>query len=251
MKLRVGHLYPEYLNIYADRGNIAVLSGRAELRGHTLEIAALGVGDEISPDAYDLYYVGGGQDREQAAIAPDLAAKGPAIGGGGGQRRRAARGVRRLPAPRTRLPGARRVVHARRRPLPARDRGWHDADDRRRAARVRARSRAAADGRRVREPRRTHAARRGRGAARPRAPRLRERRRVGLRGLPRASARSGRTCTARCFPGTHGSRTGFSRRRSPTPRTGSLRSSTSSRTSSPPRRTAVAAQRAKARGGRR
>ncbi len=79
MKLRVGHLYPEYLNIYADRGNIAVLSGRAELRGHTLEITALGVGDEIPPDAYDLYYVGGGQDREQAAIAPDLAAKGPAL----------------------------------------------------------------------------------------------------------------------------------------------------------------------------
>ena len=79
MKLRVGHLYPEYLNIYADRGNIAVLTGRAALRGHTLEIDALGVGDDISSGAYDLFYVGGGQDREQAAIAPDLAAKGPAI----------------------------------------------------------------------------------------------------------------------------------------------------------------------------
>jgi CobQ-like glutamine amidotransferase family enzyme len=79
MKLRVGHLYPEYLNIYADRGNIAVLTRRAELRGHTLEIEALGVGDEVSPGAHDLFYVGGGQDREQAAIAPDLAAKGPAI----------------------------------------------------------------------------------------------------------------------------------------------------------------------------
>jgi CobQ-like glutamine amidotransferase family enzyme len=32
--IRVGHLYPEYLNIYADRGNIAVLARRAELRGH-------------------------------------------------------------------------------------------------------------------------------------------------------------------------------------------------------------------------
>jgi CobQ-like glutamine amidotransferase family enzyme len=29
MKLVVGHLYPDYLNIYADRGNIAVLSRRA------------------------------------------------------------------------------------------------------------------------------------------------------------------------------------------------------------------------------
>ena len=42
MRLRVGHLYPEYLNIYADRGNIAVLTRRAEVRGHTLEIEALG-----------------------------------------------------------------------------------------------------------------------------------------------------------------------------------------------------------------
>jgi CobQ-like glutamine amidotransferase family enzyme len=79
MKLRVGHLYPEYLNIYADRGNIAVLTRRAELHGHTLEIEALGVGNEVSPGMYDLFYVGGGQDREQAAIAPDLVAKGPAI----------------------------------------------------------------------------------------------------------------------------------------------------------------------------
>ena len=29
VKIRVGHLYPDYLNIYADRGNIAVLDGRA------------------------------------------------------------------------------------------------------------------------------------------------------------------------------------------------------------------------------
>jgi CobQ-like glutamine amidotransferase family enzyme len=79
MNLRVAHLYPEYLNIYADRGNIAVLTHRAELHGHRLEIEALGVGDEITVAAYDLFYVGGGQDREQAAIAPDLAAKGPAI----------------------------------------------------------------------------------------------------------------------------------------------------------------------------
>ena len=38
MRIRVGHLYPEYLNIYADRGNIAVLTRRAALRGHELEV---------------------------------------------------------------------------------------------------------------------------------------------------------------------------------------------------------------------
>ena len=79
MKIRVGHLYPEYLNIYADRGNIAVLERRAALRGHELELTGLSVGDDVRPGEHDLLYVGGGQDREQALIAPDLAAKGPAI----------------------------------------------------------------------------------------------------------------------------------------------------------------------------
>ena len=79
MIVRVGHLYPEYLNIYADRGNIAVFERRAAARGHELRVDAVTVGDHLDPAAYDLLYVGGGQDREQAMIAPDLAARGPAI----------------------------------------------------------------------------------------------------------------------------------------------------------------------------
>jgi CobQ-like glutamine amidotransferase family enzyme len=79
MLIRVGHLYPDYLNIYADRGNIAVLERRAALRGHELEVTAISSGDEVSPGEHDLIYIGGGQDREQALIAPDLVTKGPAI----------------------------------------------------------------------------------------------------------------------------------------------------------------------------
>jgi CobQ-like glutamine amidotransferase family enzyme len=77
--VRVGHLYPEYLNIYADRGNIAVLSRRAAARGHELRVEAITLGTPLEPHAHDLLYVGGGQDREQAMIAPDLAARGDAI----------------------------------------------------------------------------------------------------------------------------------------------------------------------------
>ena len=76
MRIRVGHLYPDYLNIYADRGNIAVLARRAAWRGHELDVAPVSVGDPVRPGEHDLLYVGGGQDREQALIAPDLAAKG-------------------------------------------------------------------------------------------------------------------------------------------------------------------------------
>jgi hypothetical protein len=75
VKIVVGHLYPDYLNIYADRGNIAVLARRAAWRGHKLEVRGLGIGNPVDPAAYDLLYVGGGQDREQALVAPDIAAK--------------------------------------------------------------------------------------------------------------------------------------------------------------------------------
>jgi lipid II isoglutaminyl synthase (glutamine-hydrolysing) len=75
VKIRVAHLYPDYLNIYADRGNIAVLARRAEWRGHELEVDAIGMNERPDPRAHDLYYVGGGQDREQALVAHDLAEK--------------------------------------------------------------------------------------------------------------------------------------------------------------------------------
>jgi hypothetical protein len=79
MKIVVGHLYPDYLNIYADRGNIAVLARRAAWRGHELEVREVSVGDRIEPGVHDLLYVGGGQDREQALVAEDLVAKADAV----------------------------------------------------------------------------------------------------------------------------------------------------------------------------
>jgi lipid II isoglutaminyl synthase (glutamine-hydrolysing) len=75
MRIVVGHLYPDYLNIYADRGNMAVLAWRAARRGHELEIRPVGLGDPLDPGEHDLLYIGGGQDREQALVAHDLAAK--------------------------------------------------------------------------------------------------------------------------------------------------------------------------------
>ena len=79
MKVVVGHLYPDYLNIYADRGNIAVLERRAAWRGIEFDYRTITVGDPLRPGEHDLLYVGGGQDREQALIAPDLAARGGAV----------------------------------------------------------------------------------------------------------------------------------------------------------------------------
>ena len=73
MKLRVLSLYPELMNIYADRGNIAVLRARCEWRGIGFEHLGVTVGDALDPDAADLFYMGGGQDRDQVAVAADMA----------------------------------------------------------------------------------------------------------------------------------------------------------------------------------
>ena len=84
MRVVVGHLYPDYLNIYADRGNMAVLARRAAWRGIRFEIDPIGMEKEPRPGAHDLYYIGGGQDREQALVARDLVRKGEALRQAGG-----------------------------------------------------------------------------------------------------------------------------------------------------------------------
>ena len=70
--LRVCALYPDLMNIYADRGNISVLRARCEWRGLGFELSASGIGDELDASSADLFYMGGGQDRDQIAVARDM-----------------------------------------------------------------------------------------------------------------------------------------------------------------------------------
>jgi lipid II isoglutaminyl synthase (glutamine-hydrolysing) len=70
--LRVCALYPELMNIYADRGNIQVLRARCGWRGIGFELAASSLGEELDPGEHDLFYIGGGQDRDQIAVAEDM-----------------------------------------------------------------------------------------------------------------------------------------------------------------------------------
>jgi lipid II isoglutaminyl synthase (glutamine-hydrolysing) len=74
MKLRVCSLYPELMNIYADRGNIQLLRSRCEWRGIGFELAGATIGDSVDPDERDFFYMGGGQDRDQALCAQDMVA---------------------------------------------------------------------------------------------------------------------------------------------------------------------------------
>lgn len=73
MRLRICHLYPDLLNLYGDRGNIVTLTRRAEWRGITVEVWEVRLGDVLA-EAYDLFFIGGGEDRQQVLAAADLRA---------------------------------------------------------------------------------------------------------------------------------------------------------------------------------
>jgi CobQ-like glutamine amidotransferase family enzyme len=72
LTLTLGHLYPEQLNIYGDRGNIITLAQRCEWRQIALHVVPLGIGDTLAASTYDLLFIGGGQDREQDEVEQDL-----------------------------------------------------------------------------------------------------------------------------------------------------------------------------------
>jgi CobQ-like glutamine amidotransferase family enzyme len=66
-------LYPDLMNIYADRGNLLFLQRRCEWRGIEFTLSGADLDEAVDPDAHDLFYIGGGQDRDQAMCAEDLA----------------------------------------------------------------------------------------------------------------------------------------------------------------------------------
>ncbi len=71
-ELRVCALYPDHMNIYADRGNIIFWQRRCEWRGIGFAYSGSGPGESLDPGAHDLFYIGGGQDRDQRMVAADM-----------------------------------------------------------------------------------------------------------------------------------------------------------------------------------
>lgn len=72
MHLTIGWLYGHEMNIYGDRGNVMTLARRASWRGIEPRVVTIGLGEPLDSDAIDLYFWGGGQDREQIAVSRDL-----------------------------------------------------------------------------------------------------------------------------------------------------------------------------------
>jgi len=71
-KITICHLYPDLLNLYGDRGNIASMVKRLEWRDISVEVKEISVGMNFVPNDYDIVFIGGGQDFEQEILLPDL-----------------------------------------------------------------------------------------------------------------------------------------------------------------------------------
>ncbi len=72
VSLRIAHLYPDMLNLYGDRGNIIVLTGRMRARGIDVQTEQITMGKAFNADDYDIFFIGGGQDFEQDVLLDDL-----------------------------------------------------------------------------------------------------------------------------------------------------------------------------------
>lgn len=72
MKLTIGYLYGDLMNIYGDTGNIIALKKRAEWRGIDVVIKMFSIGNKLKKEEVDLFFFGGGQDQQQELVARDL-----------------------------------------------------------------------------------------------------------------------------------------------------------------------------------
>ena len=79
-ELRICHMYPDLLNLYGDRGNVLSLIRRAELRGISVKLVPVSIGDDFDQNDFDIVFLGGGQDAEQNVIRRDFVeVKGPKV----------------------------------------------------------------------------------------------------------------------------------------------------------------------------
>lgn len=79
MELRAVALYPEQMNIYADRGNIIALERHCAWRGIGFEVDGFSLGERVDWPEYDFFYLGGGQDRDQKLVCDDLRQRGAGL----------------------------------------------------------------------------------------------------------------------------------------------------------------------------
>lgn len=67
------------MDTYGDKGNIITLVKRCQWRGINADVESISVGDKLDQEKYDIYFFGGGQDRQQIIVGKDLQKKAKAL----------------------------------------------------------------------------------------------------------------------------------------------------------------------------
>ena len=75
MTLNICHLYPDLMDTYGDKGNIAAIQKRCQWRVIDVNVTNITVGQSLSAFDFDLYFFGGGQDKTQTIVGRDLLKK--------------------------------------------------------------------------------------------------------------------------------------------------------------------------------
>ena len=71
LEISFAHIYPKLLNLYGDIGNVLTIKNRCEWRGIKFNFEEINIGDSIT--SHDIYFIGGGQDRQQIDVAQEIA----------------------------------------------------------------------------------------------------------------------------------------------------------------------------------
>lgn len=72
LEINIAHLYPKLLNIYGDWGNVLTIKRRCEWRGIKVTVNPINIGDSVDIEKYDIYFLGGGQDKQQITVSNEL-----------------------------------------------------------------------------------------------------------------------------------------------------------------------------------
>ena len=73
MEIKIVHLYPDLLNLFGDKGNIAALEKRCLWRDISAEITEIKGKNLPDLENCDILYIGGGSDAEQEMVLEKLA----------------------------------------------------------------------------------------------------------------------------------------------------------------------------------
>ena len=75
MDLKILWMYHDLMDLYGDKGNIETLRYRASKRGIDVVVDTCTLEEERNIEDYDIFFLGGGADKEQTLIYKDLLAR--------------------------------------------------------------------------------------------------------------------------------------------------------------------------------